>query len=169
MTDKFCKFCGNEHVEKEFPLKCSHCNTITWFSPSPVAVLLQSTYNKTTGKIGIVIGRRMIEPQLGKYGLVGGYIDSSDPIVEMAAAREFFEETGIKIRHERMKIDHSYSDGKHLLIFVHNADILDEEYVLNNFVPNSECDHIRIAYAPEELCFVSHTEALAKFFKKIEA
>lgn len=166
MTDKFCKFCGGEHVEKEFPLNCPHCNTITWFSPSPVAVLLQSTYNPLTGKVGVVIGRRMIQPKLGEYGLVGGYIDSADPTVQFAAAREFFEETGIKISHEKMSIDHSYSDGRHLLIFVHNEEVLSEDYVLDNFVPNSECDHIRIAYEPEELCFISHTEALGKFFTK---
>lgn len=165
MTDKFCKFCGTAHTETAFPLKCHSCNTITWFSPSPVAVLLQGVINKD-GLLGVVIGRRLIEPKKGEFGLVGGFVDSADPTVEHAAAREFLEETGIKISHEKMKIDHSYSDGRHLLVFVHNEIILSEEYVLKNFIPNSECDEIRIAYSPEELCFVSHTEALAKFFKR---
>ena len=160
MADKFCKFCGSAHTATEFPLTCGSCKTITWFSPSPVAVILQSVLGRD-GRQGILLGRRNIEPGKGKWALPGGFVDSSDLTAQVAAARELFEETGFTVEDpDAMTISHTFSDGRHFLIFVENLNHLTEEEVEKNFVTNSECEEVMIAYEPVELCFTAHTEAL---------
>lgn len=160
MTDKFCKFCGTEHTATAFPLTCGSCKTITWFSPSPVAVLLQ-TVKGEDGRMGVLLGRRTIEPGKGKWALPGGFVDSTDETAQIAAARELFEETGFKVEEpESMDISHTFSDGRHFLIFVSNENYMTEEEVNTTFVTNSECDKVMVAYDPVELAFPAHTAAL---------
>ncbi len=160
MTDKFCKFCGAAHTATAFPLKCGSCETITWFSPSPVAVILQSVEGPD-GRFGVLIGRRTIEPGKGQWALPGGFVDATDLTAQAAAARELFEETGFTVEDpDAMSISHTFSDGRHFLIFVENMNAMSEEDVKAKFVPNSECDEVRVAYEPVDLCFPAHTEAL---------
>lgn len=165
MTDKFCKFCGAEHTATAFPLKCTSCDTITWFSPSPVAVILQ-TVQGDDGRFGVLLGRRNIEPGKGKWALPGGFIDSSDLTAQAAAARELFEETGFTVEDpEAMTISHTFSDGRHFLIFVENLNPISEKDVETKFVPNSECEEVMVAWEPVELCFPAHTEALRMYLE----
>lgn len=163
MTDKFCKFCGASHTATAFPLKCESCNNTTWFSPSPVAVLIQSVKGDD-GRSGVLLGRRSIEPGKGLWALPGGFIDAADETVQIAAARELFEETGFTVEDpEAMTISHTFSDGRHFLIFVENMNPLTEEEVHSKFVTNSECDEVMVAYEPIDLAFSSHTKALSDY------
>lgn len=161
--DIFCKFCGTKHAEPSYPKQCVNCDNITWINPLPVAVLLQPV--RDGPRIGILIGERGIEPMKGSYGLPGGYIDCSDKDIISAARREFLEEIGFEAPPaDQMQLFSSYSDGRCMLTFVKSflAISLDD---LERFVPNDECPAIRVAWEPERLCFNSHTEALAKYFK----
>lgn len=160
MTDKFCKFCGATHTGTAFPLHCGACNTTTWFSPSPVAVILQTVMGND-GNMGVLIGRRNIEPGKGKWALPGGFIDSTDLTAQAAAARELHEETGFEVQDpDTMTVTSTFSDGRHFLIFVENMNYLTEEEVRTKFVPNSECEEVMVVYEPVDLCFPAHTEAL---------
>lgn len=164
--DKFCKFCGTLHTATAYPKQCGHCSHITWINPTPVAVLLQPVMDMSTGRVGILTGKREIEPQKGKFGLVGGFIDCADKDVIEAARREFFEEIGFEAPPgSLMHLTWSYSDSRNLLLFVQSMAPITLTKVNDYFVPNSECSEVRVSWEPEELCFISHTEAMARYFK----
>lgn len=163
--DKFCKFCGTQHTATEYPKQCDHCSHITWINPTPVAVLLQPVMDMATGRVGILTGKREIEPQKGKFGLVGGFIDCADKDVIAAARREFLEEIGFEAPPASlMHLTWSYSDSRNLLLFVQSMAPITLTKVNDYFVPNSECSETRVSWEAEELCFVSHTEAMARYF-----
>jgi hypothetical protein len=126
--DKFCKFCGNQHISDSYPKICDSCNKLTWKNPTPVAVLLQPVTNGVNR--GILIGKRSIHP--GK---------------------------------EHMNLFWSFSDRSHLLIFAETTLGMHCDQ-LENFVHNSECSAVRVAWEPETLCFHSHTKALKMWFEK---
>lgn len=168
MADKFCKFCGEAHTAPEYPQQCPSCSTMTWFSPSPVAALLQPVWKMVGEKtvVGVAIGTRGIEPMKGQWNLFAGFVDPADPCAATAAAREFNEETGGGLSADPLtiKIDHTFCDGRHLLIFCHSPIAIHVDD-LARFVPNEECPEIDVAWEPRQLCFDSHTRALAKWFK----
>jgi 8-oxo-dGTP pyrophosphatase MutT (NUDIX family) len=169
MENKHCSHCGTEHVSESYPKKCPGCKRETWNSPKPVAVLLQPVNDFDNDRRGILLGKRAIEPFIGHWALIGGYIDPNDPTVIEAALREFHEETGIELYaalyRTSMNIVSSYGDGRFLLLFVESTLGMDVKNV-DKFVPNSECSEIRVAWEPEELCFVSHTAALKNWFER---
>jgi ADP-ribose pyrophosphatase YjhB (NUDIX family) len=173
--DKFCKYCGTKHSDTKYPKKCDNCTQMTWINPAPVAVILQPVIgsipdnDRSAGnqvRVGILIGRRTINPMKGHWGLVGGFIDCDDHDVIEAARREFLEETGFEAPSgEHMSLVGSFSDARHLLVFVESHEAL-HEGKLSKFVPNSECDAIRVAWTVEELCFESNTRELKKYFDR---
>lgn len=167
MADKFCKFCGNAHTKTAYPQHCSSCDTITWFSPSPVAALLQPVWRESANGVdlGIAIGQRGINPMLGQWNLFAGFVDPTDVTVQDACAREFTEETGfgISVDTDTIHLDHTFGDGRVLLIFCHN-DVAIHVRELDAFKANHECPAMRVAWEPEKLCFDSHTRALAAWF-----
>ena len=161
--DKFCRHCGTKHTMMESPQKCDHCRRLTWENPLPVAVLLQPI---TDGRrTGVLIGQRTIAPKKGEWNLLGGYIDPADETVEHAALREFHEETGIQpMCLDGVTLRSSFSDGRHLLIFVESLLTMNIAG-LDEFKANDECSAVRVAWEPELLCFESHTRALADYFR----
>jgi 8-oxo-dGTP pyrophosphatase MutT (NUDIX family) len=160
--DRFCKFCGCEHTATAYPMTCDNCEQITWINPIPVAVLLQPVVDGN-GRIGILVGRRTIEPCVGTWNLPGGYMSPDDQSVIIAARREFLEETGFEPVSGDMRIVSSMCDGRVVLSFVQANEALPLSR-LDDFVPNDECDAIRVAWRPELLSFSSHTAALRAFF-----
>lgn len=161
VIDKFCKMCGAAHTDTAFPLTCQSCKHMTWKNPFPVAVLLVPV---TDGeRTGILIGKRGIQPAKHEWGLPGGFIDPTDKTVEGAACRELYEETGFKIKPSRTYLFYSYSNGDHLLVFTKSLDFLHVDDLVN-FKPCYECPEIGVAWEPQQLCFESHTLALAKVF-----
>lgn len=161
LFDKFCRHCGNEHPPHDAAILCEVCNHHTWINPLPVAVWAQPVHDKRTGEFGILIGNRLIEPHVGKWNLIGGFMEVTDLSVEAGAAREFFEETGIAVNPEG-HVFHTYGSGRAILSFVLGHTVMDMEEIEASFVPNSECDQVRMVTTPETLCFISHTQALKK-------
>jgi len=139
-----------------------------WKNPTPVSVLLVPVNDPITGRVGILIGERGINPQKGLYGLPGGFVDPSDPTLEYAALRELQEETGLSVNIENISLFSSYSDTRCMLAFNRSNQILFLQQVEEDFVPCHECPAVRVAWEPEKLCFTSHTEALAKWFRWAE-
>lgn len=167
VPDKFCRHCGQRHVEFESPQQCPSCKEMTWHSPKPVAVMLQPVLRDLghgDGPVGILVGKRGIWPKLGEWNLIGGYVDPTDTSIEMAAARELFEETGVSVSATEVTMKHSFGDGKCSLVFCVSDKIAYLDEVMEQFVPNHECPEIRVAWEPEELCFPSHTRALKRWF-----
>lgn len=154
-----CQYCGSAFgADYAYPHTCALCKKITYKNPIPVAVLL---YPTTQG--GLVIVKRGIEPKIGEFALPGGFVDDGETIEE-AAARELYEETGLRASVERIVIRHSRNTGKgNVLIFCEHLDPVDDEYVTRTFKACEESTGIGIAYREQELAFPFHTEAVNRW------
>ena len=92
--DRFCPSCGTALLTKEVfgqqrPV-CPECDRIIFYDPK-VAVTCIVPRN---GKVLMI--RRGTDQGYGLWGLPGGYVDRGE-VVEQAAAREVWEETGLKV------------------------------------------------------------------------
>lgn len=95
-TYKFCPRCGTSLAlralkESEPPrLVCAGCGFVFYLDPKVAA----GTICMVDG--GIVLLRRAIEPEKGKWAFPGGFVDRGEP-VDAAAIRETFEEVRLKV------------------------------------------------------------------------
>lgn len=151
-----CSYCGSAyHPEEPWPRACTFCGAITWRNPIPVVVILARV---AEGVMGV---RRGIQPGKGKKALPGGYVDHGETI-EVAAAREWFEEVGERAQPEMFRLHSvtSSSDRSKLLVFVRMDGTLPE---LPAFTPNEEVMELVVLRGNEELAFAAHTAALRAF------
>ena len=93
-THNFCPTCGAQlksvHTEGQTNSSCSGCGRITYYDPKVAATTVIGDNNQ------VLLVKRGNEPGYGLWSLPGGYVDRGE-IVEEAAAREVFEETGLNI------------------------------------------------------------------------
>jgi 8-oxo-dGTP diphosphatase len=95
MKISHCSECGSPYADaNSWPRSCE-CGAVRWLNPVPVAAVVQPVLLPDFTR-GIVIAKRAIEPMKGNWSLVGGFMEVGES-VEEAAAREFFEETGLKV------------------------------------------------------------------------
>lgn len=128
-------------------------------NPTPVGVHLQAAYSD--GKVGLVLIQRADNQQ---WALPGGYIETNiDSSAEDAAAREFFEETGIIACDGKLMYSTITPSGK-LLIFSRSLDVF--ALSLGQWQANKEVLAIRVATEPEQLCYPAHTTAMELWFDK---
>jgi 8-oxo-dGTP pyrophosphatase MutT (NUDIX family) len=167
--DKYCGHCGAKHTSFAYPKPCPACERITYANPKPVAVLVQPVRDDATGRIGVLVGERGIEPQMGTYGLPGGYVDDMDASFEAGAIRELFEETGLKQDVSTLMASHTFSDGRNGLVFFFNTEVMPLKRVKKYFKPCDECPAIKVIWEPETLSFQSHTKAVERWFDTQEA
>lgn len=96
---KYCPMCAQPLVERYVHdanrLACPECDFI--FFPDPKLVAVVTVMHR--GKV--LLGRRNIDPALGEWGFVSGYIDRGEK-VEEAAIREVKEETNLDAQLERL-------------------------------------------------------------------
>jgi len=98
---RFCPLCAGAMVEKMvLPERrthrvCSRCGYIAFLSPKLVAGCLVVAQGKA------LLLRRGNEPQRQRWTFPGGYVDLGESPIE-AAARETFEEVGMRVRVERL-------------------------------------------------------------------
>lgn len=112
----FCPVCG--HRLKSSKIKdnepprslCPSCGFIHYLDPKVVACSILEMEDK------IVLLRRGIDPQKGKWVVPGGYVDRGEA-VETAAMRETEEECGLKTRIKNILGVYSYSGNIHVVIF----------------------------------------------------
>ena len=69
---------------------CTACGMVTYADPKLAAVVLASRKGE------LLLVRRAIEPQLGKWSFPSGYVDRGE-VVESAAVREVKEETNMDV------------------------------------------------------------------------
>jgi len=155
-----CSYCGHAYDrDQPWPRTCAKCGNTTWRNPIPVVVILARVVG---GVVGI---RRGIQPGKGKLALPGGYVDYGET-VEVAAAREWHEETGelaLPISFEVCSTQNSSGHSK-LLIFVELVEGLDGMLDrLPLFVPNEEVTELVVLRGDEELAFPTHTATMRDF------
>ena len=89
---KYCLYCGELLEEKTIEGKirkyCPHCGYVHYINPIPIVAIVV----RDNGKILLV--KRGIEPEKGRWTLPGGYVDD-DESPEEAAKRELKEETNL--------------------------------------------------------------------------
>ena len=93
--DAHCNYCGTKYPEPlSYPRTCTGCKSQVWANPIPVSVVLVQV--EDAGRTGILVVRRAIQPQLGKLGIVGGFLEEHESW-QHGGARETREETGVII------------------------------------------------------------------------
>lgn len=99
--------------------RCTECDRIIYSDPKvAVAAIIPM-------KGGIVLLKRAIEPQLGKWSFPSGYVDRGEKL-ERALEREVLEECGLVV--ETRWLVGVYSDeGKAVILVVYHADVVDGE------------------------------------------
>lgn len=133
-------------------------------NPTPVVVGLV-TVRDEKGRIGLITGRRGIEPGRGKLGLPGGYLEIED--WREGLRREIREEMGLELTCPLEPVDViSTASGKMVLIFAMATKEIDASD-LAPFVPNDEVTERVIIYEPTGLAFPSHTQVVKSFFETI--
>lgn len=92
---------------------------------------------------GIVLGRRAHDPKLGAWSFPSGFVDAGE-VVEDAAAREVEEETGLRVRLDRLL--GVFSTSRERVIFVAYAGTV----VGGRLEAGEECLEVAI-FAPDAL------------------
>lgn len=95
VRDAHCNYCGAKYAEPlAYPRTCTSCKAQVWANPIPVSVVLVQIVDGA--RTGILVVRRAIQPQLGKLGIVGGFLEEHESW-QQGGARETREETGALI------------------------------------------------------------------------
>jgi len=157
-----CSYCGHAFPSHApWPRRCAHCGNMSFLNPLPVAVMLVPAAG------GLVVIRRGIEPAKGLLALPGGYINLGESW-QQAAARELFEETGIRVGAEEIREFgvRSAEDGT-LLVFALTPTLAATD--LPPFTPTDETTERLILTEPQELAFGLHLEMVRRFFDRCSA
>ncbi len=165
---RFCPECGAALVEKQLKesdpprLVCSQCSFVFYLDPK----LAACTISMLGG--GIVLLRRAVEPQKGKWVFPGGFVDRGET-VHGAAVRETLEEVGLRVTLTGILDVYSFP-GEEVAVVVYAADVAGGELIVGD-----EAEDVR-AFPPEslpwdELAFPSTQEALRdyvhRFFPRV--
>ncbi len=110
---RYCQSCGRELGDRMIDGKprrhCDSCDLTVFLDPKVAAVVLALVDGK------LVLVRREMEPQIGRWAFPSGYVDRGES-VEDAAVREFKEETGLDARLERLIGVYSDTDSPVVLV-----------------------------------------------------
>lgn len=133
-------------------------------NPTPVATaLIPVSTNQGIRLLSVV---RNIEPQRGGIGLPGGYVDKLENF-EQAAARETWEETGLKLLPEDFSLILSrVTQQNNTLVFCNYKYIVKASDIDLNF-SNQETQKIILSDSNQEYCFPTHAEVAKKFWDNI--
>ena len=126
-TFKFCPVCGDTlkslklKVHEPSRLVCSGCAFVYYLDPKLVSCSIVESGQK------IVLLKRSIEPQKGKWVMPGGYVDRGEE-VKAAALRETEEECGLKIGLKKLLGIYSYP-GQAEVVIVYVAEYLEGDLI----------------------------------------
>ncbi len=98
---------------------CSSCGHIVYYDPKVATAMILARDGK------VLLVRRGTEPGLGLWSLPGGYVDRGE-VVEEAAVREVWEETGL--RTETARLVGVFSEkGSPVVLVVYAGEIVEGE------------------------------------------
>ena len=116
----YCQRCGGGLSEKQIEgmmrPHCPACGHVVFLDPKVAAVVLVADGD------GLVMVKRGVEPQYGKWAFPSGYVDRGE-VVEAAAVREVKEETGLDVALERLVGVYSL-EGSPVVLVVYSAHIV---------------------------------------------
>jgi len=157
---KFCPRCGAKLSNQEDHLSCSSCGFKFYYNPASAVCLV--TFNENNE---ILLAKRGIEPYLGSWDTVGGFIDVSET-AEKAAIREFKEETNLnaKVKKYWGSTDDVYGEaGPKAINLFFEMEIIDGEMKAQDDV--AELKYFPINQIPENIKFKCSREFI-KILKK---
>ncbi len=160
---RFCPRCGGSLESRSLKdgepsrLVCAACGFVFYLDPKVAAC----TIFMHDG--GIVLLRRAIEPQLGKWVFPGGFVDRGEPVTA-AAVRETLEEVNLKVGLLGILDVYSFPESP-VVVVVYAAEVLG-----GTLQACDECDEVQ-AYAPEklpwdDLAFPSTKAALRDYVRR---
>lgn len=152
-----CSFCGTAFAPGQpWPRRCGHCANVSYVNPLPVAVVLVPVGE------GVVLIRRGVEPQKGKWALPGGFVNSGETW-QQAGAREVLEETGIRVDAQTIREFRVCSAPDDTLLVFGLAARLAENG-MPPFEPNEETtERMLVTAPPRDMAFELHRETLARY------
>lgn len=153
-----CSYCGARYpAGAHWPITCRSCANTNYLNPIPVVVLLVPVGN------GLVVARRNIEPQRGTLVLPGGYLDLGETWQE-GAARELFEETGIRVAVDEISL-YDVQNGLDNTLVIGGLTIRQPRSCLQPF-SSSETQEITLIETPVELGFPLHNSWVRRYFNE---
>jgi ADP-ribose pyrophosphatase YjhB (NUDIX family) len=157
----FCPVCGGRlaaaNLKDNEPKRsiCSACDFVFYLDPKVVACSIVEVENK------IVLLKRGIEPQKGKWVMPGGYVDRGEA-VNAAAIRETEEECGLNSRIRRLLGVYSYSGYVPVVI------VYVTEYISGDLIAGDETLEAKVFSEQEipwkKLAFRSTVDALKEYY-----
>ncbi len=138
-------------------LVCTVCRSPLYLDPKVVACSIVESEN------GIVLLRRGIQPQVGRWVMPGGFVDRGET-VEAAALRETEEECGLRTRIRDLLGVYSYP-GETVIVVVYTAGLVSGDLVAAD--ETAEARFIRPDEIPwGELAFSSTRDALTDYCRR---
>lgn len=164
---KYCPKCSKSSLtlNNERMLSCSECEFIYFLPPSICNAVI--IYNS---KKEILLGRRSIEPEKGKWDLVGGFVEFNESL-EQSVVREVLEETGLKIESPKYFMSvadkYEYKD----LIYTTICAVFEFKYDGDKFNAADDVEELRFVHYSEididNLAFDSGKIPLREFIKTL--
>jgi len=159
---KFCPVCGgrlnNQNLKANEPsrLVCADCDYVFYLDPKLVACVIVDMNGK------IVLLKRGIDPQKGRWVMPGGYVDRGEEVIA-AAHRETEEECGLKIEIKYLLGVYSYPGQVEVVIVYVATPKSGNLYVGDETQDVKLCGPQEIPW--EDLAFRSTVDAIKDFYK----
>jgi len=161
---RYCPYCGGPLEPRTLKpgepprLVCTVCNRADYLDPKLVACTILRVDDER-----IVLLRRSIPPQTGKWVMPGGYVDRGET-VEQAALREALEECRLEVRLRGLLGVYSYP-GYTEVVVVYTAD-----RIAGELEAGDESDAFQLVHPEEipwpDLAFQSTRDALTDYCER---